>query len=108
MGEGYHDTAFWNLYDRIASAVDRRWGWDKLPTPLGTLVLIGVRDVLRRRNLFDTTGQPAVNTPPVDPFEARFSTSRTADGTYNDLDSPPMGMAESRFGRNVPIDYTYA
>ena len=31
-------------------------------------------------------------------------TTRTLDGSYNDLDDPPMGMAGSRFGRNIPLD----
>ena len=106
-GKGYHDTFFWNTYDRLATAVDQRWGWDRLPTPLGIVVLIGTRDVLRRRNLFDTSSQPAVNTPPIDPYDGRVLTTRTADGTYNDLENPSMGMAESRFGRNVPIDHTF-
>ena len=107
MAKGYHDTFFWNTYDRITTAIDRRWGWDKLPTPLGILVLIGIRDVLRRRNLFDTSSQPAVNTPPIEPYDERFRSVRTADGTYNDLDQPAMGMAESRFGRNIPIQKTF-
>ena len=104
---GYHDTFFWNSFDRIATAVDHRWGWDKLPTPLGIVVLIGVRDVLRRRNLFDTTGLPATNTPPVEPYDGSVLTRRTADGTYNDLEQPSMGMAGSRFGRNIPLDRTF-
>ena len=29
---------------------------------------------------------------------------RTIDGSYNDLSSPSMGMAGTRFGRNVPLD----
>jgi hypothetical protein len=36
----------------------------------------------------------------------RRLTARTADGTYNDLGSPAMGSAGSRFGRNVPLDRT--
>lgn len=107
MGKGYHDTPFWNTFDRIAAVVDRKWGWDKLPVPLGILVLIGNRDVLRKRNLFDTTSQPAVNTPPVETYSSDVLTRRMPDGTYNDLESPPMGMAESRFGRNVPIEETF-
>ena len=107
VDQGYHDTPFWDVYDRIATAVDHRWGWDKLPVPLGILVLIGNRDVLRRKNLFDTTGQPAVNTPPIDPYDGSVLTRRTEDGTYNDLEKPAMGMAESRFGRNVPIEHTF-
>jgi hypothetical protein len=104
---GYHDSFFWNVYDRIATGVDHRRGWDKLPTALGILVLIGTRDVLRRRNLFDTTAQPAENTPPVAPYDDRVLAARTDDGTYNDLENPPMGMAGSRFGRNVPIEHTF-
>jgi len=104
---GYNNTLFWNTYGRIAVEVDHRWGWDKLPVPLGLLVLIGTRDVLRKKNLFDTSSQPAVNTPPLGPYEGRFLTTRTADGTYNDLENPAMGMAEARFGRNVPIDRTF-
>jgi hypothetical protein len=107
VGKGYHDTFFWNTFDRIAAVVDRKWGWDKLPVPLGILVLIGNRDVLRKRNLFDTTSQPAVNTPPVEDYSSAVLTRRMPDGTYNDLESPPMGMAGSRFGRNVPIDRTF-
>ena len=93
MGKGYHDTFFWNTFDRIAAVVDRKWGWDKLPVPLGILVLIGNRDVLRKRNLFDTTSQPAVNTPPVEDYSSSVLTRRMPDGTYNDLRVPPMGMA---------------
>src|SRR6266487_7034249 len=40
-------------------------------------------------------------------MQASYLTSRTADGTHNDLQNPAMGMAGSRFGRNVPIKYTY-
>ncbi len=29
---------------------------------------------------------------------------RTADGSYNDLENPRMGMAGTRFGRNVPLE----
>ena len=105
--KGYHDTLFWDVYDRLATVVDHRWGWDKLPTPLGVLVLIGTRDVLRRKNLFDTSGQPAVDTPAIDPYDGRVLSARTADGTYNDLEQPAMGMAASRFGRNIPIDRTF-
>ena len=40
--------------------LDRRFGWDRLPRPLGLLTLIGVRDRLRQRNLCDT-GLPAAS-----------------------------------------------
>jgi hypothetical protein len=104
----YHDTLFWRVYRRLAQRADRVRGWDRLGKPLGLLVLIGLRDSLRRDNLYDTTGQPSVDLPPIsDPGEVR-TTTRTLDGSYNDLDNPRMGMAGSRFGRNVPIARTMA
>jgi hypothetical protein len=98
---------FWRLYDGTALAVDRWRGWDRLPRLLGIPVLIGLRDLLRRRNLYDTTAQPAVNLPGIEPVDQVDLAARTADGTYNDLAHPRMGMAGSRFGRNVPIDRTF-
>ena len=35
------------------------------------------------------------------------TTQRTVDGSWNDLDNPTMGMAGTRFGRNVPIEHTW-
>ncbi len=104
---GYHQSAFWKLYDRIAQLADRKVGWHRLPKALGLVVLIGVRDVLRKRNLYDTSGLPAVNLPPVSPPTGQGRTARTLDGSYNDLANPRMGMAGSRFGRNVPIEHTH-
>jgi hypothetical protein len=102
-GSVYRDSAGWRLYDGVAAAADRCVGWDKLPTPLGLAVLIGL---LRQRNLYDTSGEPAVNTPAVPPLEPAFLVTRTPQGIYNDLDRPAMGMAASRFGRNVPLEAT--
>ncbi|BCJ40921.1 putative peroxidase [Actinoplanes ianthinogenes] len=95
--------AFWRTYDRIAELVDRRWRWYRLPRVLGLATLVGVRNTLRRENLYDTgpaSGTP--DTPPGPPTPEQLS-SRTVDGTYNDLSKPRMGMAGSRFGRNVPL-----
>ena len=98
---------FWRLYDGTALAVDRWRGWDRLPRWFAIPVLVGLRNLLRRRNLYDTTGQPAINLPDIDPVDEVDLTARTADGSYNDLTQPRMGMARSRFGRNVPIDRTF-
>ncbi|MFD4976600.1 peroxidase family protein [Streptomyces sp. NPDC058424] len=100
-------SLFVRAYERLAVAVDHRIGWDRLPTPLGLATLFGLRNLLRRTNLVDTTGFPAQNLPPVEPPSARHVTERSADGTYNDLASPRMGMASSRFGRNVPSERTF-
>jgi Animal haem peroxidase len=104
---GHRQSLPWRLYDGAAEVIDRRVGWDKLPTPLGLAVLVGLRNTLRKRNLYDTSAQPAVNTPPVGPPDPRNLTRRTVDGTYNDLEHPSMGMAGSRFGRNIPIEHTF-
>jgi hypothetical protein len=103
------------LFQRAAVAIDRKVGWDRLPLPLGLAVLIGYRDTLRRRNLYDTGGirRGARPTPTPDqapappPSAGRRLIARTADGTYNDLDYPTMGSAGARFGRNFPPNYTY-
>jgi Animal haem peroxidase len=99
----YRDTPFWRLFDRVSETLDRQRGWHQLPTPLGLVVLVGIRNILRRRNLYDTDQLPSVNVPPVPAWRPEYRTQRTADGTYNDLDRPAMGRAGSRFGRNVPL-----
>ncbi len=91
------------LYLAITEYVDRRVGWDRLPLLAGLAELIGLRTRLRRDNLHDTSSLPAVNLPPVGPSTPDHRVSRTTDGTYNDLANPRMGMAGSRFGRNIPL-----
>ncbi|MFI1255140.1 peroxidase family protein [Streptomyces netropsis] len=103
-GADERGTASWfvQLHSRLALAVDHKVGWQNLPKSLGMLTLVGLRNNLRRKNLFDTSTYPTRNPPPIGPPEPRHLTERTADGTYNDLANPRMGMAGSRFGRNVP------
>jgi hypothetical protein len=85
--------------------LDRRFGWDRLPRPLGALVLIGLRQRLRKRNLHDTgTGVPV---EPVPHGDDRHLTARTLDGSYNDLSDPSMGAIGARFGRNVPLERSW-
>jgi hypothetical protein len=103
---GDRRSLFSRVYDRIAEAVDRRIGWDHLPLPLGLLTLVGVRNVLRRRNLYDTRAEPTTDPPRARPWDHRYATWRTPDGSYNDLSDPAMGMAGTRFGRNVPLGRT--
>jgi hypothetical protein len=100
----YRNTPFWRAYDAAAQFLDHRRGWHKLPKWPGLLVLVGVRNILRQRNLFDTRTLPSQDVPPVPPFDARVRIERQPDGTYNDLSDPAMGRANSRFGRNVPFE----
>lgn len=103
---GYAPSLPRRVFDALMHRVDARVGWHRLPRPAGLVVLIGLRDLYRRHNLHDTSRQPATDLPPLPPYEPGFATARTADGTYNDLDDPRMGMAGARFGRNVPVAHT--
>ena len=92
----------------LTEFADRRFGWHRLPLPLALTELEGIRMRMRQRNLYDTatpTYTEAVKPPP--PSDMRYLTARTADGTYNDRTDPAMGAAQTRFGRNVPLDRTY-
>jgi len=93
-----------SLLTNAAEALDRRFGWDKLPRPLALFTLIGLRNRLRERNLYDT-GRGLLDRPDVSDHP-RYLGARTLDGTYNDLDDPLMGSLGSRFGRNVPLEFT--
>jgi hypothetical protein len=94
-----------SLYDGFAEFVDRRIGWSRLPLPVAMLTLIGLRNRLREQNLHDT-GRGELDRPDVSAHD-RYLTSRTLDGSFNDLNDPLMGSLGSRFGRNVPLRYTY-
>jgi Animal haem peroxidase len=91
----------------LSDWLDRRFGWDRLPLPVGIVTLIGVRNRLRERNLEDT------GLPPADPelreraADAAHTSRRTRDGTLNDLEEPLMGSVGTRFGRNVPRRHTF-
>ena len=90
-----------------AETIDKKRGWSKLPLLLAIPVLIGLRDRLRADNLYDTGRGPRDTPPFTDPARDDYHGARTLDGTYNDLDDPLMGSIGSRFGRNVPLSYTF-
>ena len=88
------------LLSKTAGILDRRFGWDRLPRPVGVLTLVGLRQTLRKRNLQDTGVSDVVAPTGVD------TSARTLDGSHNDLSRPTMGMIGQRFGRNVPVAIT--
>ncbi|MBU9767089.1 peroxidase [Mycobacterium sp. TNTM28] len=90
------------LFLKSAELIDRRVGWDRLPPFLGISVLVGIRDALREHNLYDTYQGHPPQAPELPPTE--YLAVRTADGSYNDLSQSSMGMANTRFGRNVPLE----
>ena len=87
-----------------AAALDRRFGWDRLPRPLGVLTLVGLRTRLREQNLYDTGARPRRSTRRPSGIATHV---RSPDGSHNDLAAPAMGMIGARFGRNVPLEHTY-
>jgi hypothetical protein len=91
------------LFVQIAALLDRKFGWHRLPVPLGIAVLVGLRSNLRKRNLYDTGLATSTEEPPE---AGRYLAARTADGSFNDLEDPAMGSAYTRFGRNVPLKYS--
>jgi hypothetical protein len=85
----------------LASKLDHKYGWSRLPLPLGLFALEFIRQRLRAENLCDTG---LVKEPPPVPADVK---ARTIDGSYNDLQCPAMGSVGTRFGRNVPRDRTF-
>ncbi|MCP9484555.1 MAG: hypothetical protein MSC30_01725 [Gaiellaceae bacterium MAG52_C11] len=96
--------ALTKLLTATAAALDRRFGWDRLPRPLGVVTLVGLRTRLRQENLHDTGAVDSVH-----PHRNgdRHLRTRTLDGSNNDLGAPTMGMIGARFGRNVPVARTH-
>ncbi|MGW8971266.1 peroxidase family protein [Streptomyces platensis] len=101
---GYRASLPWRIVTGVATYLDRRLGWDKLPVIPGLLSLLGLRVRLRRKNLHDTGALPSVNLPDPAPPSASHQVNRAADGSHNDLAEPRTGMAGTRFGRNIPLE----
>jgi hypothetical protein len=112
------------LYVKSFQLINRFVSWDKLPTVLGLLNLGALREVLRAKNLHDTSSIAVTNPDglrPTVPFDPKFIIEREEDGQYNDLSKPTMGNSAlnptdplnssdftlanpgARFGRNIPL-----
>ncbi len=94
------------LFDSACTEIDQRVGWSSLPTVGGLVELVGIRNTLRAKNLYDT-GVPQVTEENPLPAHVNVESWRTADGTSNDLKCPFMGSAGTRFGRNAPLPMTW-
>lgn len=79
--------------------------WWNQPTWAGLLRIQRFRGKYRKKRLHDTGTIPsnAQTTLPAKPPDE----VRSADGSFNDLDSPRMGQAGTRFGRNFPLEETF-
>jgi len=81
--------------------------WYQLPQLFAMVRLIEIRNELRAKNLVDTE-EPALPVGPIPPnLDPALKKYRTLDGTYDDLTCPPMGAANRRFGRNVPLEFAF-
>ncbi len=91
--------------------INRTHPWYRLPTWLAVLNFFALRAELRALNLHDTNTIPAYGPddagqqPPAPPADRNI---RTASGDGNDLTATDMGIAMSRFGRNFPLQESYA
>lgn len=92
------------LLGGLARASARVAVWYRWPFPLSLAIIVGHRTNLRRGNLTDT--ETAARSP-VPPPGVDVRGARTADGSFNDLERPWMGMAGTRFGRNMPLEATF-
>ena len=83
--------------------------WHQRQTPLALIKLLQFRNRLRENNLHDTAEiAPTDHLPKPQPSpDGRHFRARTDDGSFNDLGHPEMGMAGTRFGRNVPLEDAY-
>ena len=100
-------SLFRKLYDAAAQALDQKFGWHRVPVVVGLAILMGLRDILRAKNLSGTYTAKSPYPKVTPPAGGSYLTVRTADGTYNDLDIPAMGSVNTRFGRNVPLSSAY-
>lgn len=103
----YRPTLLTRVYASLSVWIDKRVPWHTLPLPLGLVVIIGERIKLRMQNLHDTSGFASLPRPEPQAKGTQFLRARTADGTFNDLRDPLMGSANTRFGRNVPNEFTW-
>jgi hypothetical protein len=92
------------LLGDLFRVVNRRIVWYRLGFLLSVVNLVALRTNLRRFNLYDTeTREPEAPSPGT----RDVGLTRTPNGSYNDLGQPGMGMAGTRFGRNVPLASTF-
>jgi hypothetical protein len=98
--------------------------WHKLPTLIAVTNLGALREVLRAKNLHNTSDIAVTEEKGLRdtvPYDPRYQCEREEDGQYNDLTKPTMGNAAqspndplnnteftlsnpgARFGRNIPL-----
>jgi hypothetical protein len=118
------DSLLLFVHGKVFQLLNRFVPWHRLPKVLAIANILALREVLRAKNLHDTSKIPVTNAQgarAVAPNSPRYLVSREPDGFYNDLAKPTMGSASlnladpldtseftlsspgARFGRNIPL-----
>jgi heme peroxidase len=103
----YRPPLIVQLYAAVSVWIDQRLAWHRLPTPLALAVMIGDRVKLRMSNLSDTSGFATLPQPDPQAQGTEYLRQRMPTGSFNDLQDPRMGSVGTRFGRNVPNEFTF-
>lgn len=103
----YRPALFTQIYANACVWIDQQFAWHRLPVPFGLIVIVGERIKLRQQNLNDTSSFATLPQPEPQARGTEFLRQRMAAGTFNDLRDPRMGSANTRFGRNVPNEFTW-
>jgi Animal haem peroxidase len=96
-----------NFFVGFFRLVNRFIPWHRLPPWFGVMNLIALRQVLREKNLYDTSQRTLAAASAHLKCEPRTLGARTSEGTCNDLQVAAMGAAGQRFGRNVPLEHAF-
>jgi hypothetical protein len=86
----------------LAERLDARFHWDRLPLPLGLVTLIGLRERLRERNLYDP-GSRSSRAGAAGAGAPSSVLARPVDGSGTHPTEPAIGAVGTPFGRNAPI-----
>jgi hypothetical protein len=98
-GFEFHPTRLQRFLDVAYRIVNVFVPWDRLPTLLAAFNIAAFRDRLRAHNLHHT----GYGVPRPGKWHPGYERWRSADGSYNCLAHPRMGMAGTRFARNIPL-----
>jgi heme peroxidase len=98
-GFEFHPTRLQRFLDVAYRIINVFVRWDQLPTLMAAFNIATFRDRLRAHNLHHTGY--GVKLPGE--WHPGYERWRSADGSYNCLAHPRMGMAGTRFARNIPL-----
>ncbi|HET7911815.1 MAG TPA: peroxidase family protein, partial [Pseudolabrys sp.] len=98
-GFEFHPTRLQQFLDAAYRVINIFVRWDRLPTVMAAINIAVFRDRLRAHNLHHT----GYGVDSAGDWHPGYERWRSADGSYNCLAHPRMGMAGTRFARNIPL-----